>query len=124
MAEEQIFLGTKQFDTEETTTAVTTSAKNFQNEVRQWFTAMSPEGRAAALGFEDDFLVMAALMARITSPAAPSSTASNDSKNNNDDRCDEQRNNLASISIQQQLSPTSLLLPPKRTTDKPFSNGT
>jgi len=117
MAAEQTFLNTKQFDTEESTEAVTTPTKNFQNEVRQWFTALSPEERAAALGFEDDFPVMAALMARIASPAAPSSTASNDTQNNNDNRCDEQRNNVPSISI-----PPTYLLPPKRTTDKPFSN--
>jgi hypothetical protein len=121
MAAEQTFLNTKQFDTEESTegATVTTPTKNFQNEVRQWFTALSPEERAAALGFEDDFPVMAALMARIASPAAPSSTASNNTQNNNNDRCDEQRKNVPSISI-----PPTSFLPPKRTTDKPFSNGT
>jgi len=79
MAAEQTFRYTKQSDTEETSEAAN-SAKNFQDEVRQWFTAMSPEERAAAIGFEDDFLIMAALMARITSPVPPSSTASHTTK--------------------------------------------
>ena len=102
--------------TEEPTETTSASTKNFQDEVRQWFTAMSPEERSAALGFEDDFPVLAALIARTASSGSTSSEG-NDDKTNDSSRCEEQR---STISIQEPIS----TLPPKRTTDKLFPNGT
>jgi hypothetical protein len=123
MEEEQTVRNTTRSDAEATPEA-TPSTKNFQDEVRQWFTALSPEDRAAALGFEDKFLMMVARMARIASTTAlPSSTASTRNNGKNNSCCDEQGSNPVTISIQEP-SPTSLKLPPKPTTDKLFSNGT
>ena len=110
MASDQIYRNADQYEKEETIEA-TASTKNFQNEVRQWFTAMSPEERAAVLGFEDESLIVSALLSRIAGPSS-STTGSHD---NIPDR---QRN----IS-KQQPAPTSSL-PPKRTTDELFPNGT
>ena len=122
METEQLFRSTGESSAEETTEALI-SAKNFQDEVRQWFTAMLPEERAAALGFQDDFVVMAAFMARMA--ALSSSTAPHKTKNNNDDNdgSDDLRSSFVTIIDQQQPAPTSRL-PPIRTTDKLFTNGT
>lgn len=117
MAAEEINRNLEDFEKDDTMVA-TASTKNFQNEVRQWFTAMSPEERAAVLGFEDDSLFVAALLSRIDSPAS-STTGSNGNKTSNDGSPDEQRTNNISI----QHAPTSSL-PPKRTADELFSNGT
>ena len=106
MASDQIYRNPDQYEKEETIEA-TASTKNFQNEVRQWFTAMSPEERAAVLGFEDESLIVSALLSRIAGPSS-SSTGSHEKQRN--------------IS-KQQPAPTSSL-PPKRTTDELFSNGT
>ena len=119
MAAEQLCRNTDQFEKEDIAKE-TTSTKNFQDEVRQWFTAMSPEGRAAVLGFEDLFI--ADLMSRGPSSSPPSSTAPQGDKNNSDNNRNEQPSKQVNISIQQP-SPTSLL-PPKRTTGELSSNGT
>ena len=116
MAAEQIYRNPDQYEKEETTMeAAASTTKNFQNELRQWFTAMSPEERASVLGFEDDSLVVAAILSRI---AGPSSTKGSHD-NNNDRNPEDQRSNIS----KQQAAPTSSL-PPKRTTDELFSNGT
>lgn len=109
MASDQIYRNAHQYEKEETIEP-TASTKNFQNEVRQWFTAMSPEERAAVLGFEDESLIVSALLSRIAGPSS-STTGSHGNP-------DQQRN----IS-KQQPAPTSSF-PPKRTTDELFSNGT
>eukprot|EP00535_Pseudo-nitzschia_heimii_P002807 CAMPEP_0197184792 /NCGR_PEP_ID=MMETSP1423-20130617/10594_1 /TAXON_ID=476441 /ORGANISM="Pseudo-nitzschia heimii, Strain UNC1101" /LENGTH=1857 /DNA_ID=CAMNT_0042635697 /DNA_START=86 /DNA_END=5659 /DNA_ORIENTATION=+ len=88
-----------------------TSTKNFQDEVRQWFTGLSSEERAAALGFEDDYVV-AILVAHIASQSPTSSTAIRET---NDVSCEEQQ----VISIQDAQTSS---LTPKRTTDKLFPN--
>lgn len=119
MAAEQTFRNMNQSDTEETTEAII-STKNFQDEVRQWFTALSPVERAAVLGFDDDFLVMAAIMAQTASPTRSSSSASQESNNNGDERSDERLGNLVTINTEQ-TTPTSSS-PPKRMTDKLFLN--
>ena len=119
MAAEQIFRNTKPEEIPD----ASTSTKNFQDEVRQWFTAMSPEGRAAVLGFEDDSLIIAALMARVESPSLPSSTTPHGNENNSGISSDkEEPSKQVTISIRQS-SPTSSL-PPKRTTNEHFTNGT
>lgn len=114
---EETFRNPDQYEKEETMEAsASCSTKNFQNEVRQWFTAMSPEERSAVLGFEDGSLVVAALLSQI---ASPSSSTHDNKKANNDGIPDE----LRSITIsKQQPAPTSL--PLKRTTGELFSNGT
>ena len=112
MVSEQLFRNPDQ-DEKEAFEAIA-STKNFQNEVRQWFTAMSAEERAAVLGFEDDSLIVAALLSRMAGPSS-SITGSHDNSGRSPD---DQRN----ISMQQ-IAPTSSL-PPKRTTDELFSNGT
>eukprot|EP00531_Pseudo-nitzschia_arenysensis_P014715 CAMPEP_0116140694 /NCGR_PEP_ID=MMETSP0329-20121206/13993_1 /TAXON_ID=697910 /ORGANISM="Pseudo-nitzschia arenysensis, Strain B593" /LENGTH=620 /DNA_ID=CAMNT_0003635843 /DNA_START=270 /DNA_END=2128 /DNA_ORIENTATION=- len=118
MAAEEIFRNPEKYDTEETMEA-TASTKNFQNEVRQWFTAMSPEERAAVLGFEDDSRFVAAVLSQIASPASKTPGSHGNKPNtNNDGSPDEQRSN---ISIQH--APTSSF-PPNRTTDELFSNET
>ena len=120
MAAEQIFRNTKPEEIPD----ASTSTKNFQDEVRQWFTAMSPEGRAAVLGFEDDSLIIAALMARVESPSLPSSTTPHGNENNSgiSSSDKEEPSKQVTISIRQS-SPTSSL-PPKRTTNEHFTNGT
>ena len=117
MAAEKINRNPEDFEKDDETMVATASTKNFQNEVRQWFTAMSPEERAAVLGFEDDSLFVAALLSRIASPS--STSGSNGNKTSNDGSPDEQRTNNIKI----QHGPTSSL-PPKRTADELFPNGT
>ncbi len=95
----------------------TASTKNFQNEVRQWFTAMSPEERAAVLGFEDGSRFVTAVLSQIASPVSQTK-GSNGNKPNNDGSPDEQRSNISF-----QHAPTSSF-PPNRTADELFSNGT
>ena len=104
-------------------TAVTT---NFQDEVRQWFTAMSSEERAAALACEDDGPLMA-LLGRVAPAFSPSSTTTISSRNNSR-REQRSSNNVVTI---KQPAPTSSgdedetpTDSAKRATDKLFSNGT
>eukprot|EP00533_Pseudo-nitzschia_delicatissima_P004902 CAMPEP_0116105802 /NCGR_PEP_ID=MMETSP0327-20121206/15254_1 /TAXON_ID=44447 /ORGANISM="Pseudo-nitzschia delicatissima, Strain B596" /LENGTH=1859 /DNA_ID=CAMNT_0003598287 /DNA_START=279 /DNA_END=5858 /DNA_ORIENTATION=- len=118
MAAEEINRNPEDFEKDNETMVATASTRNFQNEVRQWFTAMSPEERAAVLGFEDDSLFVAALLSRIVSPSS-STTGSNGNKTSNDGSPDEQRTNNISI----EHAPT-YSLPPKRTADELFPNGT
>lgn len=89
------------------------SAKNFQDELRQWFTAMSSEGRAAALGFEDKGPMVATLLAKVGGLAR--------SCNGNGRTAEEQP---VAIHRAAPSSPSSHSLPPKRTTDRLVSNET
>mmetsp|Transcript_20890 Transcript_20890/g.58048 ORF Transcript_20890/g.58048 Transcript_20890/m.58048 type:complete len:1903 (-) Transcript_20890:59-5767(-) len=104
--------------TDETTAAIA-STKNFQDEVRQWFTAMSSEERAAALGFEDEGPLMATLMATVTGrfSSCCSTTSHNNDGNNS------RRGRTNSGNINQDSAPTCSL-PPKRMTDKLNFNDT
>ena len=88
------------------------STKNFQDEVRQWFTALTSEERAAALGFEDDY-VLAILVAHIARQSPTSFTALRET---NDVGCEQQATSI------QDAQTSSLTL--TRTADKLFPNGT
>eukprot|EP00536_Pseudo-nitzschia_multiseries_P009493 jgi/Psemu1/319653/estExt_fgenesh1_pm.C_2650002 len=120
MTTEQTSRSIEDSTTEETTAAIA-STKNFQDEVRQWFTAMSPEERAAALGFEDEGRMMATLSAKVAVPTPR--CCSTTFRNNDDDDNNGRRGETNSGTVIQDSAPTCSL-PPKRTTDKLHFNDT
>lgn len=118
IATEDTFRNTEDDSTTDETTEAIASTKNYQDEVRQWFTAMSPEERAAAIGFEDDGPTMGTLLAKVAGIVP--SCCSTKSNNNDGNNC--RRGQTNSVSSNQQLAPTSSL-PPKWTTDRRDFNG-